>query len=632
MNTHIAADDQLNRKNLRLAILALGIVFGDIGTSPLYTIKECFHLTLGMSATPGNIFGVLSLIAWTLILVVSVKYLTFVLRADNRGEGGILALCALALPKDLSSSTRSAGMILVLGLLGAALVISDGIITPAISVLSAVEGFGVATHALDPLVVPITIAVLIALFISQHRGSSGIGAVFGPVMLCWFLVIAIIGLPWILRHPEVFLALNPMFGIKLLSISPHESLLVLGSVFLCVTGCEALYADMGHFGKQPIQRAWHAIVFPALLLNYFGQGAMLLEKGAQGASNPFYSLVSGFWVYPLTVMATIATIIASQALISGSFSIIQQAVQLNYWPRLRILHTSSDIMGQIYIPTINYLLMTACVVMVFIFQESSNLAAMYGFAVSGNMLITSFLFFLVMRRWQWPFIYALILFLLFLTIDLGFFVANSMKFFHGGWIILAFAMMVYTVMMTWNKGRRIIDALTVESKLPLKLFIEGLSRRDVPRVQGIAVFMSAAPTGTPLVLLHHFKHNKVLHETVLVLSIITERIPKVDSKDRLEIQDSGQGFYHVKAHYGYSEIPDVPSLIRTFAAKVGKEVDPMEVSYYFGRRSLTITNKPTMPRWQKLLFNFLLRNSSSAASFFGLPPNRVIELGAHIEL
>ena len=631
MNTHIS-QNQHDLKSMRLVLLALGIVFGDIGTSPLYTIKECFHLASGMAVTAENIFGILSLVAWSLILVVSVKYLLFILRADHRGEGGILALCAMALPKDFNASNKSATTILILGLIGAALVISDGVITPSISVLSAVEGLKVATPALDHWVVPITIGIIVGIFSFQHRGTSGIGAIFGPVMLCWFLVLAAIGLPWILRHPEVFFALNPAFGYKLLVANPYTGLLVLGSVFLCVTGCEALYADMGHFGKKPIQKAWTFIVLPALLLNYFGQGAMLLEKGAQGAINPFYSLVSGFWIYPLTIVATIATIIASQALISGTFSIIQQAIQLNYWPRTRVLHTSSDIIGQIYIPPINYLLMLSCVAMVFSFQESSNLAAMYGFAVNGDMLITSFLFFLVMRRWKWQLPYALALFLLFLAIDLSFFAANSLKFFHGGWIVLCFAITIFIVMLTWNRGRRIIDALTVESKLPINLFIEGLAKREIPRVTGVAVFMSAAPTGVPLVLLHHFKHNKVLHETVLILAIITERIPKVEGKDRLEIQDLGQGFYHVKAHYGYSEVPEVPSLIRAFAAKTGKEIDPVEVSYYFGRRSLTLTDKPTMPRWQKQLFSFLLRNSSSAASFFGLPPNRVIELGAHIEL
>lgn len=611
-------------------IAAIGVVFGDLGTSPLYTLKECFHPHFGLEPNFLNVLGILSLIAWTLILVVAIKYLTFILRADHEGEGGILTLCILALPKDGSKPRLT--IILLLGLLGSAMLLSDGIITPAISVLTAIEGLGVATDALQTAVTPLTVVILAGFFLFQHRGTSKIGAVFGPTMLLWFVTIGMMGGYWIVRHPTVLLAFDPRYAMGFLKTHGFMAFIILGAVFLCVTGCEALYADLGHFNRKSIRQASYFIVLPSLFLNYFGQGAVLLENGQKALKNPFFAMVPDFWVYPLIALATAATIVASQALISAVFSSIQQAVQLKYWPRVQILRPHAQTIGQIYIPSMNYLLMAACLAIILYFEESSRLASLFGFAVNSNMIITTVLFFLVTRQWQWPMIKSAIVSGLFLAVDLIFFASNLTKFIHGSWIVLCFAIVLFTIMITWHKGRSLVDHATVQSLMPIHLFLKGLENQSILRVKGTAVFMNDHPEGTPLVLLHHFKHNKALHETVLLLSIADERVPRVRPEQRLRIDNLGRGFYKLVAHYGYSEIPDVPQLMEAFSKYMATPIDPMEVSYYLGRRSLVITNKPTMPRWQKILFFLLWQNAYSAAHFFGLPPNRVIELGAQIEL
>ena len=615
----------------KVALGALGVVYGDIGTSPLYAVKECFAQPHGLPVTPENVFGVLSLVFWSLTLVVVVKYLSFIMRADNHGEGGILALLALVLPKGRSDARTGGGRVLVLlGLFGAALLYGDGMITPAISVLSAVEGLEVATKTFSPVVVPLTVLILIGLFLVQKRGTAGIGAVFGPVMLIWFSTIAAIGVPWIMKAPHVLLAINPLYAVELLAHHKLAGFLVLGSVVLCITGGEALYADMGHFGKRPIRLAWYAIVFPALLLNYFGQGALLVTRGSAGAESPFYGLVSGWMLYPLVVIATLAAIVASQALISGAFSLTQQAVQLGYWPRVNIVHTSGKAEGQIYIPELNKALMISCVLLVLGFKASTNMAAAYGIAVTGTMSITSILFYAVARhRWGWSVLAAGSLTLLFLVIDVAFFAANAVKILEGGWVPLAIAALVFVVMTTWKRGRATLGQVVRESTLPLEAFMADLETTKPHRVKGTAVFMTSNPDGAPPVLLHHFKHNKVLHEQVIFFSIGTLHVPEVLPAQRVEaVRDLGSGFYQVRVNYGFMETPDVMDAL----AMTHLTTTHLDTSFYLGRETLLISSRKGMARWRKVLFVFLSRNARPANAFFQIPPNRVVELGTQIEL
>jgi KUP system potassium uptake protein len=617
----------------KLSIGALGIVYGDIGTSPLYAIKECFAGEHGLPVTPANVLGILSLVVWALVLVVVWKYLTLVMRADNRGEGGILALFALVHPRgDVAKGRKGTMALLMMGLFGAALLYGDGMITPAISVLSAVEGLDVATHTLQPYVVPITSAILIGLFLMQRRGTGGIGAIFGPTMLVWFVTIGAVAVPQILRHPGVLRATNPLYGLGLLVHHGKLGFLVLGSVVLVITGGEALYADMGHFGKRPIRMAWYAIVMPALLLNYFGQGALLIDGGARVAANPFFGLVHGWLLYPMVVVATVATVIASQALISGAFSLTQQAVQLGYWPRVRIVHTSGEAAGQIYIPEINWILMIACLALVLGFRASSNLAAAYGIAVTGTMSITSVLYYAVARvRWGWSRLAAGAVVAGFLIVDLSFLGANLNKIESGGWFPLAIAGVVFAIMTTWRRGRAELYKQMISAMMPIDLFMQDLAVSQPHRVPGTAVFMTSTMGGIPAVLLHHFKHNKVLHEQVVLLSVVTEDVPVVSGKERIELEDLGQGFFRIVAHYGFMQTPSVMKTLRR-AQHLGLKVDPAATSFYLGRETLLVTGKGKMARWRKFLFAFLSRNSRTATAFFGLPPNRVVEMGAQIEL
>jgi KUP system potassium uptake protein len=609
----------------KVSLGALGVVYGDIGTSPLYALKECFNGEHGVKPTHDNVMGLLSLVFWSLTLVIVLKYLSFIMRADNRGEGGILALLALIRSKG--------GTLLLLGLFGAALLYGDGVITPAISVLSAVEGLEVATTAFQPVVLPITLVILIGLFLMQKRGTAGIGAVFGPAMLVWFGSIAILGALWISREPSVLGAVWPGHAIRFFAEHKLHGFLVLAAVVLCITGGEALYADMGHFGPRPIRIAWYALVFPALLLNYFGQGAIVILQGEKAAANPFFAMVDGWMLYPYVVVATIATVIASQALISGAFSLTRQAVQLGYWPRVSIVHTSGAAEGQIYIPEVNHALMVACCALVLAFRKSTNLAAAYGIAVTGTMSITSILFFAVAReRWKWSFWRAGAVTALFLTFDLAFFAANVTKIHDGGWVPLAIALVVFTTMTTWKRGREALYLFLRGITLPLDLFMEDLARQEPYRVKGTAVFMTSNADGAPPVLLHHFKHNKVLHREVVLLAIATHHEPEVPPGQRItQMRDLGHGFHQVTATYGFMQTPNVLEVLQRCGER-GLKVDRNDTSFFLGRETLIITERPGMARWRKILFSFLSRNARPANAFFRIPPNRVVELGTQIEL
>jgi len=633
----------------KLALGALGVVYGDIGTSPLYALKECVTLPHGVVPAAENIFGLLSLVFWSITLVVSVKYILYVMRADNNGEGGVLALMALAArvgtvktgaldskgrPQkrhNWQEVKRAKVTLIMLGLFGAALLYGDGVITPAITVLSAIEGLEVATHAFTPIVAPLTCGILILLFWVQKRGTGRIGAVFGPVTLVWFVAIAACGLPWVLRHPAILGAVNPIHGVRFFAAHGKHGFLVLGSVVLCITGGEALYADMGHFGTRAIRLAWYACVFPALLLNYFGQGALLLERPA-AVSNPFYALVPSGWLFPMVVLATVASVVASQALISGAFSLTRQAVQLGYLPRVTVVHTSGTTEGQIYIPEVNRLLMVACVALVLSFRSSSNLASAYGIAVTGTMAITSLLSYWVARdRWGWGRARAGGFLFFILAIDLSFFVSCSAKIASGGWFPLTLAGGMFSVMVTWNRGRTLLGEKIAGSTLPLSMFLADVEARKPYRVSGTAVFLASTRRGTPTVLLHHFKHNKVLHEQVVILSITTDAVPWVREEHKVRLKNFGQGFWAVTAHYGFMESPDVTDILRRCRAK-GLETNTADTSFYLGRESLIPKHGVKgMANWRKHLFRFLSRNARSATDFFAIPPNRVVEIGMQIE-
>jgi KUP system potassium uptake protein len=614
-----------------LALAALGVVYGDIGTSPLYALRECFHHSTGIAPTRGNVLGILSLIVWSLILVVSVKYLGFVMRADNRGEGGILALLALVAPPRGERPRGRRMLLAAMGVFGAALLYGDGMITPAISVLGAIEGLNVATPVFEPFILPLSVAILVGLFVVQSRGTGTIGRLFGPVMVAWFLVIAALGAAAAAREPGVLLAVSPHHAVRFLAAHRMAGFLVLGSVFLVVTGGEALYADMGHFGKKPIRLAWFGIALPALLLNYFGQGALLL-RDPTAVENPFYRLAPPWALYPLVALACAAAVIASQALISGAFSLTRQAVQLGYAPRVDVEHTSAREMGQIYIPGVNWMLMAACIALVLGFRSSSHLAAAYGIAVTGTMAITTVLFYCVAReRFGWTVVQAGAPALFFLAVDLAFFLANAVKIAHGGWFPLLVGVVVFTAMTTWKTGRRILADRLQETTLPVDLFLDGL-RIDPPvRVRGTAVFMSGSPDGVPPALLHNLKHNKVLHETVVLLRVDTEEVPHVPEAERVTLDELGSGIFRIVMHYGFMEDPDVPAVLAA-VRHPGLAFPEMDTTFFLGRETLIASSRPGMAIWRERLFSVMARNARTATSFFALPPNRVVELGAQIEL
>ena len=626
-----------NPTGKRLAILtltALGVVYGDIGTSPLYALRATFKPEYGLAPTAANVYGVLSLILWALILVVSVKYIVYIMRADNRGEGGMLAMLALLLKQPDQRARR--GVLIGLGLFGAALLYGDGMITPAMSVLSAVEGLAVGSTALEPLVLPVTLAILVGLFLAQKFGTARVGVVFGPITFLWFSAIGLLGVREIVAAPEIVFAAHPGHAVRFLVTHGTAGFILLGAVVLAVTGAEALYADMGHFGKRPIRLAWFLLVLPALVLNYFGQGALVLRDPA-AAANPFFLLAPRPLLYPLTALATAAAIIASQAMISGAFSITQQCIQLGYSPRMTITHTSAKEFGQIYIPEVNFALMAGCLVMVLGFQSSSALDAAYGIAVTGTFVITTLVYTVVTySRFRWPLWKSAIFLLTFLLIDGALFGASLLKVLHGGWVPLLVAIFLFVLMTSWKRGRAILKERVTEMALPLDTFLEDIQRRAPVRVPGTAVFMTSETTGVPVVLLHHLKHNKVLHETVILLSIAADEIPEVPRKDRTQIEALGQGFFRVVAHYGFMESADVKEVLQK-CRDSGIAARPLDTSYYLGREMLI----PTRGAWKKggssmnlvrkWLFALMSRNARSASEYFQLPPNRVVELGTQLE-
>jgi KUP system potassium uptake protein len=613
-----------------LSLAALGVVYGDIGTSPLYAIRECFYGEYGVPVSPANVLGVLSLIVWSLILVVSIKYIVFVMRADNRGEGGILALMALVVPSGAPDRGRP-WRLAVLGLFGASLLYGDGMITPAISVLSAMEGLEVATPSFRPFVVPATLVILVGLFLFQRRGTAKVGAVFGPVTLVWFVVLAALGIRAILAEPSVLRAVSPVHAGLFFAHNGLHGALVLAAVFLVVTGTEALYADMGHFGRRPIRLAWFAVTLPALLLNYFGQGALLLAN-PDAAHHPFYRLAPSGLLYPLVAMATLATIIASQAVISGAFSLTRQAVQLGYCPRIPVTHTSSDEQGQIYIGPINWGLMVACCGLVLGFGASTHLAAAYGMAVTTTMVITTILFYILARqRWHWSRLAAGSLAALFLTFDLAFLGANVIKIEHGGWFPLVVAVAAFAVMSTWRRGRQVLGRRLRETALPLEFFLSDLETTEIMRVPGTAVFMTGDPVGTPHALLHNVRHNRVVHDQVVLLTVDTAEVPFVPRRERIEVEHLRHGFCRIVAHYGFMQDPNVPAAL-LLASSEEFPIEPMKTTYFVGREKLIPAGKSGMARWRERLFALLSRNAAGATSFFRIPPNQVVELGAQIEL
>jgi KUP system potassium uptake protein len=612
-----------------LSLAALGVVYGDIGTSPLYAFREAFNPEYGLPATPTVVHGVLSLIVWSLIIVVSGKYIALLMRADNRGEGGILALLALIGQTRRRASARTG--LVGLGLFGTALLYGEGIITPAISVLSATEGLEIIAPDFAPYVVPATVIVLVALFIFQKWGTARVGGVFGPIMLAWFVAIAALGAAELARSPQVLVALNPRYAVELFISHGRQAFLALGAVVLTITGAEALYADMGHFGRRPIRVAWFAIVLPALLLNYFGQGALVL-RAPEAAGNPFYLLAPRVLLSPLVVLATLAAIVASQALISGAFSLAHQSIQLGYCPRLTVLHTSRFQAGQIYIPEVNAALMVGCVLLVLNFRSSTGLAAAYGIAVTGTMVITTTLLYVIARkRWRWPLVAAGLVCGVFGVIDLTFLGANLAKIAHGGWVPIVLAVGGFTLMTTWRSGATLLRRAISRASVSIDHFFAEVRRLDPPRVPGTAVFLTAHVEGTPEVLLHHLRHNQALHEEVIILSVITEAVPEVPDAEHLNIQPLGHGFYRVTAHYGFMETPRVPDIVAR-CCDYDLRARPDTVSYYLGRPRLLPTGRAPMMKWRKLLFGFMMRNARSATEFFAIPPERVVELGMQVEL
>jgi KUP system potassium uptake protein len=627
---HEPRQQAFKTRTLGLAVGALGVVFGDIGTSPLYTIRECFHGKHAIALNQGNILGVMSLVFWSLTIVLCIKYVSFILRADNQGEGGIFALLGLISSERMKMSPRTRSVAVGAGILGAGLLSGEGIITPAISVLSAVEGLEIATEAAKPIVLPLTCIILFFLFMIQRRGTADIGRIFGPIMLLWFMAIALLGLAQIFQEPQILFAIYPVHAYNFFVTNKLHSIVVFGSVVLCLTGCEALYADLGHFGRKAIRVSWVALVFPALLCNYFGQCALLLGH-PEIIVNPFYELVPRLLLYPMVALATIATIIASQALISGLFSLTQQAIDLGFSPRLLIVHTSHEIKGQIYIPAVNYALMVACLGVVIAFRESSGLAGAYGIAVTGTMTITSTLFFLlVTHSWSWPIWKALPLLILFYIFDLSFFCANLLKIIDGGWFTLLVAFLLTLIMTTWRKGRAELIQ-KIGTRLPLKLFLDDVARHNIPRVRGTAVFMSIHPENTSPVLLHHLNHTKILFERIIFLSILPANIPIVPAKERVTVDDLGQGFFRVIAYNGFMQRPSVPEIMK-LASNYGILIDPADTTYFLGRVTVFTTGDSKMMHLRKLLFAFMARVAGSPTAYYGLPANRVVELGAQIQL
>ncbi len=613
-----------------LSLAALGVVFGDIGTSPLYAVRECFHGEYGIPITDNNVLGVLSLLVWALLLIVSLKYLTFIMKADNDGEGGILALTALIITQAKKNGYER-WFLVVIGLFGAALLYGDGMITPAISVLSAVEGVQIIAPAFKELVIPVTIIVLVALFLFQHHGTAKVGTLFGPIIFVWFVVIGLLGLAEIIRYPQILKAILPWYGISFLLSNHLQGFMVLGAVFLSVTGAEALYADMGHFGRRPIRLTWVLLVLPALLLNYFGQGALLLAFPAQ-SHHPFYGLVPSWAMIPMVILSTSATIIASQALITGVFSLTQQAIQLGYLPRLTITHTSARHIGQIYVPAANWSLMIATISLVAGFGSSSKLAAAYGVAVTATMIISTILFYYVARDlWKWNLVGINLLISFFAIIDLSFFGASMSKLFQGAWFPLAIGLAIFTLMLTWKQGRTLLLEQLKNRTLTIEEFLQSLSLQQPHRVNGQAVYLTANPDVVPVAMLHNLRHNKVIHSEVALFHFTTERVPRVPNNRKVEVSKLGDGFFKVVARYGFLEYPNIRQVI-ALANHQGLHFKPESISFFISREKIIAELKSKMTLWRKKLFGLMARNALSATAYYDLPSGQVIEIGVLVQI
>jgi len=613
-----------------LALSAIGVVFGDIGTSPLYAVKEVFGSHLPIDKT--HVLGVLSLIFWALTLVVAIKYATFIMRANNKGEGGIMALMALAL-QSAKDNPRKSYFITTIGLLGASLFYGDGIITPAISVLSAVEGLQIIAPSLSHYVLPIAISVLAALFIVQAKGTGAVGKMFSPIMCLWFAILGILGVNNIIHAPAVLAAVNPYYAVHLLFELGWHGFLIMGAVVLAITGAEALYADMGHFGLKPIRYAWFGFVFPTLLLNYFGQGALLLEH-PEAVKNPFYLLAPTWAMYPLLILATLASVIASQAVISGAFSVTRQAIQLGYCPRMNISHTSGQEVGQVYIPAVNWLLMVSVFVVVLSFESSSALASAYGIAVTGTMIVDTLLAFIVIQGiWQWKKSASIVFLTIFLVVDFLFLSSNSLKIPTGGWLPLVIGVVLFLIMTTWIKGRALLAEYMDERRMLFEDLEDKIVSHQAVIAKGSAIYLAKTIHGVPQVFLHNFEHNHVLHEQIIVLTIVTKDEPYVDVAHRIKIRSFGKGhnFYRVKLYYGFQQNPDVRQALEQ-CGQEGLDVDFKQTSFFIGSERLSFRKKSPMPQWRRPLFRFLFHNASSAIDFFKIPVERVIELGIRIEL
>jgi KUP system potassium uptake protein len=612
----------------KLALGAVGVVYGDIGTSPLYAMKETFvgHHPLAVDLV--HIFGVLSLIFWSLVIIVTGKYIFLVMRADNKGEGGSLALLAL-IQRKTGGGRWSQGLVM-LGVLATALFFGDCMITPAISVLSAVEGLVVVQAGFAPFVLPIAVSILIGLFVIQVRGTDVIGKFFGPIMLVYFITLSVLGIFSIVERPEIFQAFSPVWAYRFFAADPALAFLALGSVVLALTGAEALYADMGHFGRKPIQHAWVWLIFPALMLNYTGQAALLLQDPS-AAANPFFLLADESLRLPLVILATLATIIASQAVITGAFSVCQQAVQLGLMPRLRIEHTSASALGQIYVPAVNWALMVMVLLLVLGFRESSNLAAAYGIAVTGTMFITAVMLAVLARRvWQWPTALVIAVVGLFLIVDGAYFASNLTKIPDGGWFPLLVGLVAFTLLTTWAKGRQLMIARMREAAMPIKIFIQSAAG-SATRVPGTAVFMTSTPDGVPHALLHNLKHNKVLHERIILLTVKIVDVPFVEEDTQCRLEDLGEGFHRLIVKYGFMQEPDVPAALNRLTG-CGPKMRMMDTSFFLARQTLIASDRPGMAIWREKLFAWMLRNAESAMEFFRLPTNRVVELGSQVEI
>lgn len=613
-----------------LALTALGVVFGDIATSPLYAIRECFHGDYGITPAYDNILGVLSLMFWALVLIVGLKYLVFIIRADNNGEGGVLALAAL-IHKSTGGAKGRRFILVALGLFGAALLYGDGMITPAISVLSAVEGLRIITPSFEPWVIPATVAILLGLFLIQSRGTARIGRLFGPIVLVWLLSLAVLGIAQIFKHPQILFALAPWYGVEFLFNNGLHGFLVLGAVFLVVTGAEAIYADLGHFGKRPIRLAWFVIVFPALLLNYFGQGAVLLFRPEE-SHHPFYALVPHWALIPMVVLATAATIIASQAVITGAFSLTRQATQMGFFPRMRIMHTSAKYMGQIYVPFVNWVLMIATIGLVVGLESSSKLAAAYGVAVTSTMLISSVLFYVVAReRWKWPLWAAVIPTVVFMVIDVAFFSANVSKLFHGAWFPLVIGAAVFILMSTWRRGRTVLAAAYHQGAVSFDQFQDMTANSEITRVPGSAIFLSGNPDVVPSALLHNLKHNKIVHSSMAILHIAAGDVPRVPNSQKVDVTEIGQGFHLIVARYGFMESPNIGNIL-SLAKVHGLDFELDQTSFFLGREQLVYGKHKSMTFWRKRLFRFMSRNAMDASAYYGIPIRQVIEVGVQSEI